>query len=344
VSPETLRIDRVFPGVGRIAKASGTTIPAVLRKINRALDRCYDNGRLDVLRAIRDGHVHPLAFLDAVTRSALHELPVGDTMPKLDEAWLAWVDSVASEYSDDHVSAFETTRRYLEKAAPEAKIAELPVALEGLRKSLGARHPRSFNLARAHVLAFVRATLKKSHAIYIACSAVEPKPEPKAAPRTLVTPQLMRTWFPHPETDKVDAIAWSMVANGMGQKELWGVWETRSDRVHIGGTKRDGRDRDIPLVRAPAVPQLSRDRFEKLFRARALPITPYDMRRTYAKWLESAGVPRTRRKLYMGHGAQDVTDLYERHEVDTFLAEDAKKVAEFLARPTVRHTAKRKRA
>jgi len=344
VSPESLRIDRVFPGVGRIARASGTTIPAVHRRINRALQACYDNGRLDVLRVIRDGHVHPLAFLDAFTRSALHELPVGDTMPLLDDAWTAWVAQVASEYSDDHVSAFETTRRYLEAAGKGAKVAGLPGVLERLRATLGAAHPRSFNLARAHCLAFVRATLKRSHPLYIACAAVEPKPERRAAPRPFVTPQLMRVWFPRPESDRVDAIAWSMATTGMGSKELWGAWETRADRIHVGGTKRDARDRDVPLVRAPAVPQLSRDRFEKLFRARGLAVTPYDMRRTFAKWMESAGIPRTRRKLYLGHGKADVTDLYERHEVDAFLVEDAKTLAEFLSRPTVRHTAKRKRA
>ena len=60
--------------------------------------------------------------------------------------------------------------------------------------------------------------------------------------------------------------------------------------------------------------------------------------------MESAGIPRTRRKLYLGHGAADVTDLYERHEVEAFLLEDAKKLTEFLSRPTVRHTAKRKHA
>ena len=46
--------------------------------------------------------------------------------------------------------------------------------------------------------------------------------------------------------------------------------------------------------------------------------TPY-----LANLLEAAGTPRTRRRLYRGHGAQDVGDLYEAHEVAAFLAEDA---------------------
>ena len=34
--------------------------------------------------------------------------------------------------------------------------------------------------------------------------------------------------------------------------------------------------------------------------------------------------------MYLGHGAQDVTELYERHEVTQFLAEDAEKLHEFM--------------
>ncbi len=47
-------------------------------------------------------------------------------------------------------------------------------------------------------------------------------------------------------------------------------------------------------------------------------------------WLEGAGIPRTRRKLYMGHGKTDVTDLYERHDVERFLAEDGEKLRTYL--------------
>ena len=59
-------------------------------------------------------------------------------------------------------------------------------------------------------------------------------------------------------------------------------------------------------------------------------MTPYDLRRTYANWLEAAQVPRTRRRLYLGHGNSDVTDLYEWHQIEQFLAEDAAKLRAFL--------------
>ena len=37
----------------------------------------------------------------------------------------------------------------------------------------------------------------------------------------------------------------------------------------------------------------------------------YDARKSYAGWLETCGIVRSFRKLYLGHKASDVTDLYE---------------------------------
>ncbi len=49
------RLDRVFPGVGRIAVASGATTREEFKKRNALLTRLYDHGRLDFLRAIKAG-------------------------------------------------------------------------------------------------------------------------------------------------------------------------------------------------------------------------------------------------------------------------------------------------
>ena len=335
MTPDTLPIDRRFQGVGRIHRASGTMDPVVRKRIYRMLTALHQDARLDILRALRDGQVSFLSVLDAYTRKALHELPVGETMPVLSSAMETWIEDADGDYSAKHLEALETSRRYFERHDATARVADLPRVLEALRKTLGAKHPRSFNLCRSSALAFARATLKRTHPIYLACAAVEPRPVMRRAPKPHLTVAAMRGFFPNPDaTDKdgkVDRIAWSLVTTGMHQSEYWGAWETQADRVHIGGTKRGGRVRDVPLVRAPAVPTLSRDRFEKNFRERMQGrITPYDLRRTYAQWLESAGVPRTRRRMYLGHGSKDVTDLYERHEVTAFLTADAALVRAFL--------------
>ena len=72
-------------------------------------------------------------------------------------------------------------------------------------------------------------------------------------------------------------------------------------------------------------------RFAKALRdASSETVQPYDLRRTYATWMEAAQIPRTRRRQYMGHSLGDVTDIYEQHEVEQYLAEDASKLDAFV--------------
>ena len=112
----------------------------------------------------------------------------------------------------------------------------------------------------------------------------------------------------------------------MGPGELWGRWHLLADRVNIAGTKRDGRVRDVPWC-PPSGNRRGYQAFRAaLHEASSGSIEPYDLRRTYANWLEAAGIPRTRRRLYLGHGVANVTYLYERHHVAAFLAEDAERL------------------
>lgn len=340
MTPETLRIDRTFKGVGRIARATGTTNPAIQRKLSRMLTALYDDGRLDILRAIRDRVLPMLQVYDAYQRRALHELPVANTLPLVAVAMTEWIESltIPTDCSAKHAESLETSRRYFEKADPKATIADLPRVVEGLRDTLGKQHPRSFNLAKSAAQSFVRAKLKRNHDVYRALVAIEPRPEPNDTKRSPLTPDQMRNFFPKPETDWLDAIAWGMATTGMHAKEYWGRWSVLADRIHVGGTKREGRNRDVPLVRVPTAPKFNRRKFEDDLRERTRSIVVYDLRRTFANWMESAGIPRTRRKLYMGHGATDVTDLYEWHEVAAFLADDAAKLRKFAQLPTIPHT------
>lgn len=72
-------------------------------------------------------------------------------------------------------------------------------------------------------------------------------------------------------------------------------------------------------------------RFAKaLSKASGDTVLPYDLRRTYATWMEAAKIPRTRRRQYMGHTVGDVTDIYEQQEVEQYLPEDASKLEAFV--------------
>ncbi len=117
----------------------------------------------------------------------------------------------------------------------------------------------------------------------------------------------------------------------MGPKEFWGKWEALGDRIRIHGTKRDARDRVVPLIQPIAVPRITREAFrQRLEHRTSKRVSPYDFRRTFARWMESAGITRARRIAYMGHQGGDVTSLYERSEITAYLEQDAKALREWL--------------
>lgn len=325
---ETLVIDRTFRGVGRVARSTGTLDPKVRARMSRMATALHQDGRLDLLRAVRDGQLSWLELYDAYRRKDLASIATGPTASPLANAMRAWVKG--SDYSDDHRDSLETSIRYLERVQKDACVADVAALTRELRGTLGAQHARSFNLARSAAMAFVRQTLTKAHPLYLQVQAVEPRKVKRRVHSDPLSLAEMRSLFPDPEGCAVDAVAWTMATSGMHQKELWGRWTVLADRIHIGGTKRGGRVRDVPLVRPPHRPPMHRRTFENAVRERTRAIEVYDLRRTYSRWLEEAQVPRTRRKMYMGHGPKDTTDFYERHEITEFLIADAAKVRAWI--------------
>ena len=43
-----------------------------------------------------------------------------------------------------------------------------------------------------------------------------------------------------------------------------------------------------------------------------------------------AQIPRTRRRLYLGHGSADVTDRYEKHELSEYLVRDSERIRAYI--------------
>lgn len=324
----TLIIDRTFKGVGRIKIRTGTKLPAVRRKFSRMLTTLADEGRIDMLRALRDGRIHIMQLHDAYQRKTLDQLPSAETARPLAPAMRDWIESFGAT---KHAVSLETSLSYLEGAKASALVSDLPQLLMTLRVTLGRSHPRSFNMLRSAASGFIRQTLTRSHPLYAQVLAVELVAVRKTKRHRPLTVAEMRAWFPNPQTDDLDAIAWGMATTGMGAGEYYGRWSVLLDRVHVEGTKTEHRERDVPLLLPPAVPRMHRRTFEDKLRQRtSRAMTPYDLRRTYANWMEAAGILRTRRKLYMGHSAGDITGGYELHEVSAFLAEDGRSLRQFI--------------
>jgi integrase len=100
------RLDRVFPGVGRIAVASGATTKEEYKKRNALLTRLYDQGRLNLLQAIRAGTLTVTEVYAAARADELDSL-TGDRARLAANLW----DAVAA-WTPTSASAAATRRRY----------------------------------------------------------------------------------------------------------------------------------------------------------------------------------------------------------------------------------------
>ncbi len=97
------------------------------------------------------------------------------------------------------------------------------------------------------------------------------------------------------------------------------------DRIPTGprGPPAPQAGGDAKPAAASLAPRMHRRTFEDEGRERMTDVTSYDLRRAFARWMEAAEIPQTRRRLHTGHGVRDVIDECEAHEVSAVLAEDA---------------------
>ena len=326
----TLVIDLTFRGIGRIKRASGTTDKAVFTGLKQMLRQLYQAGRWEVLERIRDGELSLLQVWRHHRVGQWERIPTAEHLLPLKET----LDSWASTYPCSPKHQESLTRSFgliAESTRGSATVADLPEALKFLRvrcqsEGIG----RTFNLARSASQAFLRSTVGKHDPLWLKVSTVERLPEP---PKIGKHPKNIEEVLEITEAlgPKAGPMWLALCLTGMGPKEYFeDGFEVQQDRILIRGKKRKGRNRVVPLVTAPVRPMLTRWGFRQALRRLPILVTPYDARRTFANLMETAGIPRTRRMMYLGHRARDVTDLYERHEVTAFLAEDARKLLALL--------------
>lgn len=337
--------------VGRIAVASGTTHAPTFRRLNEMITTLNETGRSDILRAIRESELSPLAVYESFRVNELHRLPLGKELLPLKDAMTSWNESaeVGKQRKADNKSAI---KRLAEKASV---IANLPDALLAVRVDcVKEKHPAQFNRIRATALAFLRDTVKRSHRLYGEVRDVallKERKRPAKHPLSWAELVQLSDLLTNPRDNNA---LWTMALTGMGPKEYFiDGFEIAPDSILIRGVKRERRARRVPHFwwqSFPATSSFDPDcappremrRFgERLRAASGGTVHTYDLRRTYANFLEAAGVPRTRRRLYMGHAQQDVTDLYEEHEVRAYLKEDADRLKRYLDQASITsHTTK----
>jgi integrase len=86
--------------------------------------------------------------------------------------------------------------------------------------------------------------------------------------------------------------------------------------LRITGKKRRARDRLVPFILTEInAPLLGPAGFLSALRRARLGVSAYGARRSFARWMEEAGILETHQQAYLGHGPRTITDLYRRAEL-----------------------------
>jgi len=313
----TYVLDRTFPGVGRIVRSSGTHRVRVVDAMNAMCSVLWETGRLDVLRRIQAGTLHPMVAFSEWRATGGVARPSSVPSVATMREW-----AMTARVSHRHQLGLRSCLGILIRAEPRAPITALPRLLRTYRRTAP---PRTFNKTRAAVQAFLRDTEGRRSPLYGEVTDVRPLPHQPAQGNPFALPALQALDLPAP----LLGMAWTMATTGMGPAEYWGRWSVDGAGVRIHGTKRAGRERLVPLIRPPVLPSCRQRVFQEAFQA-ATGHDTYDLRRTYATLLEQARIPGSRIRAYLGHGPRTVTDLYLRADVLPYLRGDAKAVRRVL--------------
>jgi hypothetical protein len=335
-------IDRWFPGGIRIKRVSGTSDAKTHKAILAMLDMLVAKARLDLIRAIAEGIVHPLDVYDRYRTDKLDQLPSAETMRPL------WTVGERLGVADEWQRKIKAPHRAKSvryswaglKAMPQkagASLDALPALVTFYRDACeSSGTAQMFKNCRNNVRAFLRDTVGTTHPLYLAIKEIEPLDVERESghPFTAATliPFLAAMRDKHGES--VEAMARSLALSGMRPTEYWGDWLPESDTVVKVRTakQRKGKVRYrlvftvVPLVRPSSARRTFEDKMREVTRSHVV----YDLRRTFMHLMEQAKIQRTRRRQYLGHSFGDVGDRYEEHEVAEYLDRDRKALARYL--------------
>jgi integrase len=341
--------DREFHGLGHLHRASRITNEAQFRIVNDALTDFSKTAQgRRIIAGLIDGTITGLQVLVGIKNNDLTSLTGEGTTPLID-ALTAWREATRKSVArDTYRVRGELIARLMSVA--NAKTSTPVSALPKLLRKMKMKMPsaRSFNLDLQYASAFLRDTVGRRNELYLDVRDIDPRPTTPATGNPLTPVEVVtlaaafdRVWKGRQGSRGAEVFA--MALTGMGPTEYWGRWSVEADRVSIAGTKRAARVREIPklfpcaiyageTIAKPGITATSFARALNIARvATGIDCAPYDLRRTFAHWLEQAGIGRPRRKQYLGHATADVTDRYEWHEVEAHLRADGEKVRAWIA-------------
>ncbi len=322
-----------FRGIGKVERATGFHDASMLPRLKEMLRTLYESGKADdLLRAVKSGRIS-LRQVWAVYRAGVwqrlptpeHALPFGETF----EAWRTKKPS-------------PTYRRFAAWAKAGLERVRTPATLADLREVCllyraacdAAKQGAMFNRTLATLRAFLRDTITTEHAIAEQLAKLEALPEPVKRAKNPQRPEeaaAIREALAV-EQPGVATAWWTLCCTGMLPDELCAdKWAIEDGRVHINGTKREARDRLVPLLDPATAPTtLTRQQLERALRASGLGVRPKDGRDSFALWCDLAGIPEGWKAALLGHAAGNVTRAYGWQETERIFDEVEKKLKALL--------------
>ncbi len=326
------RLDRVFPGIGRLAVASGATTREEFKKRNALLTRLYDQGRLDLLRAIA-AHTYTVTEVYAADREgrldrlsgerAILNRPLWATVetcvgrPLWGEAAEKWEGAEPGPTRRRYAVSFKALR--LRGALPEGVTIEALGAVDW--RALKARWPKSdgdwFHL-RAAVSHFLADQLGDVHHAFRR-AVMKDFPRAKAAERVpdLDVPTFWRIVNQAPEFVRAAYVTIAALGLRVGE-----YLRPATKQVRVPGTKTVGSAATLPVAEAlwpwvkAAVPSPLAYKWlrEHWVRARkaagAGDVRLHDLRHFTAQLLVNAGRPEAAVQRTLRHATPAMTRRY----------------------------------
>lgn len=348
-------LERSFGGVA-VRRASGTTSKDELAEIIRILDALAQTGRLEVIRRVSDGNIKAIDLLhrsrlglnlDTTSSSA----GASDRLESVGKRWLAGRMSASA----GHRRSLTQHLTLLLSRSSSLGLRDVPRELIKLRQEYElSGHAVTFNNIRTSMLDLARwVEGGKRSALW---------EEVRSIPKLKILRERQRSHNPfspskaremrnylnaaHPGAGEV---FFALCVTGMRPSEYFSRrWTATPERalISIEGTKSAAAKRVVPMLGVPyPVCEMSYFEYSKIFRqtqrgmvgamsyAAPLSHTLYDCRRSFAIWMEEAGIPRTRRRVYLGHARADVTDLYEERsqkQMNAAIVADGKALTTYL--------------
>ncbi|HKV44391.1 MAG TPA: hypothetical protein VJT32_06910 [bacterium] len=285
-------------GIGPIERASGFESAAMVPRLKEMLRVLHEAGQDDLLRAVKHGRVALRDVWTVYRRGHWRRLPTAEHAFPFGTSWEAWLKQRTPAYAKQA----GWHRSGLEKVAAPATLGELPGAVRTYRAAMAtAAKGAMFNRVLASMSQFLEETVTSVHSLYQEVAAIEKLPERVKRPKYAAKPAEALA-IREALGGALGAIWWWMCWHGPIPDEFFsGKCANEDGRCHIRGTKRDSRDRWVPLLFPIPPIAMSQDTFRKRLKASGLGVRPKDARDTFAHLCDLANVPHLWREGLLGH-------------------------------------------